>query len=171
LPLQAVVGACLAVGAITAGLDASAAGPEPADDPVWREMDVPAPPAFSTSQLVDIDMGPNVALKFGIDPKAVAIGTDGVIRYVVVASSAAGVSTGLYEGIRCSTGEVKTYARFNEGKWELTRSPEWRSLFNNMAYRHSLALAKQGACDNSSPPRTVSEMVRTMKNPRSELAH
>jgi len=150
---------------------AMAAPPPPPDEPVWSEIEVPAPPAFSTSQLVEIDMGPNVALKFGIDPKAVSIGADGVIRYVVVASSSSGVSTGLYEGIRCATGEVKTYARFNDGKWSTATAPEWRSLFSGAATRHSLALARQGACSDTSTPRSVDEMVRYMKNPRVGVAH
>lgn len=150
---------------------AMAAAPEPADDPVWSEIEAPPPPAFSTSRLIAIDMGPNVALKFGVDPKAVSIGADGVIRYVVVASSPDGNATGLYEGIRCATGEVKTYARFNDGKWNMAKASDWRPLMNNAAYRHSLALARQGACNNTSPPRDADEMVRYMKNPRNETTH
>ena len=147
------------------------AAPEPAEDPVWAEMEVPAPPAFSTAKLIDIDMGPNVALSFGIDPAAASIGKDGVVRYVVVAQSRGGASTAMYEGIKCDTGQVKTYARYNDNKWSLASNPEWRSLFNNAAYRHALAFAKQGACSNTSPPRSINEMVRDMKSPRSDLAH
>lgn len=136
----------------------------------WTEVEVPPAPAFSTRQLIDIDMGPNVALKFGLDPKSVSIGKDDVVRYVVVASSS-GASTGLYEGIRCATGEVKTYGRYNDGSWNMAKSPEWNKLIGNGAYRHSLALAKLGACDQTSPPRSVDEMVRTMKYPRLESTH
>jgi hypothetical protein len=147
------------------------AAPEPADDPVWAEMDVPTPPAFSTAKLIDIDMGPNVALSYGVDPASASIGKDDVVRYVVVAASRGGASTAMYEGIRCNTGQVKTYARYNDNKWNLTSNPEWTSLFNNPPYRHSLAFAKQGACSNTSPPRSIKEMVQDMKAPRSELAH
>jgi hypothetical protein len=147
------------------------AAPVPADEPVWAESEAPAPPAFSTAKLIDIDMGPNVGLSYGVDPATASIGPDGVIRYVVVASSRSGASTGMYEGIRCATGEVKTYARFNDGKWAPAASPEWRTLFNNGTYRHSLAFAQLGACDNTNPPRSIDEMLRTMKSPRSELAH
>jgi hypothetical protein len=161
----------LAAGAALLTATGLMAAPEAAEDPVWAEMEVPAPPAFSTAKLVDIDMGPNVALSFGIDPAAASIGKDGVVRYVVVAQSRGGASTAMYEGIKCDTGQVKTYARYNDNKWSLTSNPEWRSLFNNAAYRHALALAKQGACSNTSPPRSIKEMVSDMKNPRSELAH
>ena len=149
---------------------ANAAGPQPAEEPVWKELETPTPPSFNPAQLIDIDMGPNVALRYGVDPSAVTIGADGVIRYVVVASSA-NASAALYEGIRCSTGEVKTYARFNDGKWDLAKSPEWRSLFNSSGSRHSLALARQGACDNSSPAQSVGDMLQAMKAPRSGMAH
>ncbi len=159
-------GAALAFLALAAG---AAQNPSQlfSDEPtVWAETEVPPPPAFNTGRLIDIDMGPNVALKFGVDPKSVSIGTDDVIRYVLVASSPGGATTGLYEGIRCATAEVKTYARFNDGKWDVAKTAEWRPLINNAAYRHSLALAKQGGCNNTSPPRNADEMVRAMKDPR-----
>ncbi|MDB5894370.1 MAG: hypothetical protein JWQ88_1901 [Rhodoferax sp.] len=169
LTSRLLVAAALTAAAL-AGNYANAAGPEAAEEPVWKEVETPSPPAFNAGQLIDIDVGPNVALRYGVDPGTVAIGNDGVIRYVVVASSA-NASAALYEGIRCATGEVKTYARFNDGKWDLAKSPEWRSLFNNSASRHSLALARQGACDNSSPAQSVRDMVQAMKAPRAGMAH
>ena len=146
-------------------------GPVAADEPVWSEMEAPAPPAFSAAKLVAIDVGPNSAVSFGVDPATVSVGADGVVRYVVVAASRGGASTAMYEGIRCATGEVKTYARFNDGKWQAANGSEWRSLFNNSANRHSMALAKQGACENTSPARNADEMLRTLKSPPSQLAH
>ncbi|APW39052.1 hypothetical protein RD110_19075 [Rhodoferax koreense] len=163
--------AALAALALTAGAAQSTPELRASDDPaVWAETEVPPPPAFSTSQLINIDLGPNVALKFGLDPKSVSIGKDDVVRYVVVATSP-GATTGLYEGIRCATGEVKTYGRYNDGQWNLAKSPEWSRLFGNGAYRHSLALARMGACEQTSPPRSAQDMVRNIKYPRAESTH
>ncbi len=87
-------------------------------DPDWKEAQVPPPPAIRTSGLLALDMGRSTALKFGVDPASLVISKDGVVRYVMVASSASGATNAMYEGIRCATGELKTYARATTtGKW------------------------------------------------------
>ena len=44
----------------------------PTIDPDWKETDAPTAPAFSTSQLLPIEMPSYVSLKFGVDPAPVA---------------------------------------------------------------------------------------------------
>ena len=104
---------------------------------------------------------------YGVDPASISITqSDGVVRYVMVATSASGARNVMYEGIRCSTGEFKTYARYSaDGKWNLVSDPQWRSMFGNMPSKHSLRLAKAGACDNAAPATSVKEIVSRLKNP------
>ena len=59
-------------------------------DPDWKEVDVPPPPAFNKDKLVPVDMPPHVTLKLGVDPATLSISNDGVVRYVMVATSSAG---------------------------------------------------------------------------------
>ncbi|MDD4944117.1 MAG: CNP1-like family protein, partial [Rhodoferax sp.] len=80
-------------------------------DPDWQESEAAAPPAFSAAHLVAIDMPHYVSLKFGVDPATLSITPDGIVRYVMVAQNATGSVNAMYEGIRCATGQVKTYAR------------------------------------------------------------
>lgn len=141
----------------------------PAEDPDWKESEVPAPPAFDVKKLIRIDMERLVELRYGVDPASITINKEGVTRYVMVTTNAEGTVAAMYEGLRCATGEVKIYGRFNEGQWRAIPNPEWRTLFDNPSVRHSLSFARQGACSGTAPPNTVADLVRNLKNPRSDL--
>jgi CNP1-like family len=150
----------LLLGAMTAAL--AQIGP---DDPDWHEEEAPPPPAFSVDKLVMFDGGTiGSSLSYGIDPATLSIGkADGVVRYVLVASGQGSAKNIMYEGIRCSSGEVKTYARFNDGKWRNTTNPEWRSVFAGSASRYAWRLARAGVCDNAAPSGTPAEIARRIK--------
>jgi hypothetical protein len=131
----------------------------------WKEAEVPPPPAFSVSRLLPFDVSPNSSLTFAVDQDSVVVSRDdGVTRYVMVASSKTGARNVLYEGIRCETAEVKTYARYTaEGQWVPVRQPEWKSLFDNMPSKHALRLAKAGMCDGKAPATSTQEVVRQLR--------
>ena len=134
-------------------------------DPDWKESDTPAPPTFSPARLIPLDMPPYVSLKFGIDPNTLAITPDGIVRYVVVATNASGSMTAMYEGIRCATGEFKTYARFNSsGEWDPINEPKWLELTGNQPSKHALAFARQGACESkATTASSTAEIVKALK--------
>lgn len=116
--------------------------------PDWVEAKAPAPPAFTTDHLIPIDMPHYVTLEVGIDPATVSVGTDGVVRFVVVMRNTSGSGTAAYEGIRCTTDEVKTYARTNSaGQWVAIAAPGWRSITDNLPSKHAFAIARQGGCN------------------------
>ena len=158
-------------GLLAVGLSLCAAGSVwaqfAADDPDWKESETPPPPAFSAGKLIQFEVSPTSSLVYGVDPALIRISQrDGVVRYVVVASSAGGATNVMYEGLRCSTGQVKTYARHSEnGGWKSLERAEWTSLFGSAFHRHSLAFAKAGACDNKVVPDSVDALVRRLKNP------
>lgn len=158
--------ASIFAGVLLLGLSTSVRSQFAVDEPEWKEVDVP-PPAFDVGKLVGLDVSPNSSLVYGVDPASISITkSDGVVRYVMVATSASGARNVMYEGIRCSTGEFKTYARYSaDGKWTLVSNPEWRSMFGNMPSKHPLRLAKAGACDNAAPAASVKDMVSRLKNP------
>lgn len=149
------------VGALCFGVAAQLSAP----DPDWKELETPAPPAFELSRLVAFDVSINSALQFGVDPATITIGRDGVVRYVVVARSRSGTVNAMYEGIRCSTGEMRTYARYNASAgWARATDSEWRTVFANAATRHTLMFAKQGGCTGNALPRSVEDIVRSLRN-------
>lgn len=130
----------------------------------WTEEAVPPPPAFATARLLTFDVSQASSLAYGVDPATLRISKDGVLSYVVVARSASGASNVMYEGIRCETGEMKTYARYSpSGVWTPVSKPEWKSMFDNMPSKHALALARAGACDNAAQASSVNEVIRQLK--------
>lgn len=137
------------------------------EEPEWKESVVPQPPAFNVDKLVTFEVSPNSSLVFGVDPASISISkSDGVIRYVMVAASAGGAHNVMYEGIRCSTGEFKTYGRYSpEGHWNMVNNAEWRTMFGNMPSKHPLRFAQAGACDNAALPASVNLLVGRLKNP------
>ena len=135
------------------------------EPPEWKESAAPPAPGFNKNRLLPLDMPHYVTLQFGIDPATLVITPDGIVRYVVVATNATGSLSAMYEGIRCATGEVKTYARFSSnGQWAPIQEPVWRGLNDNLPSRHALALANQGVCESSSiAASSVAAIVSTLK--------
>ena len=131
-------------------------------DPDWKEVDAPPPAPLRTSGLVRIDL-PESMLRFGVDPASVSLSSDGIVRYVVVATSNSGAVNALYEGIRCSTGEMKLYARHNpDSGWVLVKDSGWRALHETRPSRHSLVIARNGACIGGAPNQSAAQIVRDL---------
>jgi len=144
-----------------------------ADEVDWKESAVPPPPSFDVGKLVPFEVSANSSLVFGVDPAAIRISqSDGLVRYVVVATSASGARNVMYEGIRCGTGEFKTYGRYSpEGRWSMIDNAEWRSMFGNLPSKHALRFAQAGACDNAAVPISVNALIARLKNPNFQVIH
>ncbi|OGB29914.1 MAG: hypothetical protein A3F78_18350 [Burkholderiales bacterium RIFCSPLOWO2_12_FULL_61_40] len=154
-----VVGLCMACLAQYAGAQNTM------ENPNWVEEQVPPPPAYSKANLIPIEMPLYVSLKIGVDPNTVAVGGDGIVRYVVVMLNATGTANAAYEGIRCFTDEVKTYARVgSSGEWTINTDPQWKPVNGNMPSRHAQAIARQGACDARLAPSTVDVLKALKRN-------
>jgi CNP1-like family len=137
-----------------------------ADDPDWKETEVPPPPAFDLKRLVSVDISVQSQLKWGVDPATIVINkADGVVRYVVVAQSGSGVVNAMYEGIRCNKAEFRRYARHNpDSGWVAVSGSEWTPLRQTGTSRHPETLARQGICDGAAPISSVAEAVRRLRN-------
>ncbi len=140
-----------------------------ATDPDWKESDVPAPAALNLKDLLPFEVVKISNLSWALDPTAVKIVGDGLVRYVAVARSASGTLNALYEAINCSNGEVKTYARIVSkeaevaGKaWVVVADPKWISIYDAPS-KHALTLAKQGVCTGNTAAQNVNEIVTSLK--------
>ncbi|MBG9389991.1 CNP1-like family protein [Caenimonas aquaedulcis] len=134
-------------------------------DPDWKEVEAPPPGALVVDGAIPLEM-PRSLLRFGVAPASVSIGADGIVRYVVVATSASGAVNGLYEGIRCNTGEFKVYARHNPGSgWVIAKDAQWKSLHETHVSAHSLAIARTGACIGHGTNQTASAILRDLRRP------
>ena len=139
----------------------------PQEEAEWKETEVPPAPAFDVNKLLTFDVAASSTLIYGVDPATIQISPkDGLVRYVMVASGSSGARNVLYEGIRCATGEYKTYARYSsDGKWITATEPQWKSMYQNAPSKHPLRFAQAGACDNASAAQSVSNVVMRLKTP------
>lgn len=139
----------------------------------WKEADVPPPPAYDMAKLLTFDVARSSSLVFGVDPASFSISKgDGIVRYVMVASNSGGAKNAMYEGLRCTTGEVKTYARAKpDGTWVMVAKPEWKSVYDPSIARHSLHFAQAGACQGATPVSSVRELVRMLTTPLSAMSN
>ena len=141
-----------------------------ADNPDWKESDAPPAPQFDMARLLSFDVAAASSLRFGVDPATISITPDGLVRYVVVASNSSGAMNAMYEGVRCATSEVRTYARFTtSGGWKPVVNSDWQSLAVTTLPRHSSILAKLAFCTGGRAPQaSVDRIVRTLKGTLNE---
>lgn len=131
-------------------------------DPDWKEVDAPQPAPLRRDGLLRIEI-PESTLRFGVDPASLTLTSDGIVRYVVVATSSTGAVNGFYEGIRCSTAESRLYARHNPDRgWVPVQDSQWRSLHEARPSRHTLVIARNGACLGGAPNQSAAQIVRDL---------
>ncbi len=132
----------------------------------WKEDAAPPPPAYDAGRMIEFENGAGTELRWGVDPQTIAIGSDDVVRYVVIARSASGASNAFYEGLRCAQGMFKTYARAAaDGQWRPVADPQWQDLSTSRPSSHESVLARNYICDNSARPTNVDEILRRFRNP------
>ncbi len=131
----------------------------------WQEKATEAPRTFSVDKLQAFTVTQGSALTYGIDPETLTVGEDWVVRYVLVARSASGALNVLYEGIRCNSGEVKTYARWdnNRSAWHTPSNSEWKPMSFGGATRPAMILAKEGLCNGNAVNGNPRKMLATLK--------
>lgn len=134
-------------------------------DPDWEELQAPPPPVYDLGRQIAFEiLHASNELKWGVDPKTISVGSDGVTRYVVMATSSSGSTNVFFEAINCLRGEVKTYARVNQaGQWSMMEPAPWKGLNSGLPSRHALALARTAFCDGTTARTDVDEMVRRLK--------
>lgn len=130
----------------------------------WAESAVPPAPAFDAGRVLPIGMPPYTSLKIGVDPQTLQITPEGIVRYVVVATSSSGAVNAFYEGVRCETDESRTYARWTGGSWQAVETQEWRRI-PDVTTNHTKALAQQGLCRGRAPRVNTADMVRELRRP------
>ena len=136
------------------------------DDPDYKESETPNAPAFEPSRLIGFEVSANSSLRFGVDPQTMSISKDGILRYVVVARSSSGTINAMYEGMRCSTGEFKTYARYNPSSgWNKVADPQWVAMIGSPNSGHAYQFSRQGGCPDGGTPIRADDVVRELRKP------
>jgi hypothetical protein len=131
----------------------------------WQEAEVsfPAPPQLE--KLLPLKTEANAGMRFAVDPEALAIGSDGVVRYTVVATSAGGARNVSYEGIRCKTFERRVYGYNHKDSWNKSRNSKWERIVRGERNGYADTLALDFFCQSTTQVGTVDEIIaRIRKN-------
>jgi len=134
----------------------------------WVEAQVTLPPSPLEADLIEFDGGPANPNRFYIDGKNLAPGPDGVMRYTLVVVTPSGVRNTSHEGIRCKTGERRTYAVGRaDGSWaESTGS--WQAVRASAYNRHHAILMRQCFCDLVVMHRDTTLVRANLRNTRAQ---
>lgn len=84
---------------------------------------------------------------YQIELNSLTLGSDEVIRMVLVQTSTTGVQNVSFEGVRCKTGERKLYAFLkSDGTWNEYHQARWQAIQNFASAKHIVTLAKNFLC-------------------------
>ena len=132
----------------------------------WQESDVPLPGPVQRDRLIPFDMGTRTELQFSVDASSIAVGSDRVLRYILVARSSSGAENILYDGLRCETGEARNYARWNnhEQRWvPHSGTAPWRPLAGVAASLPAARLAYLAFCEGRTPTEPLSRLLSDLR--------
>ncbi|WP_019141964.1 CNP1-like family protein [Noviherbaspirillum massiliense] len=137
----------------------------------WQEIAVQFPSAPNNENLLPFYVSPTATQSFAIDAHSVSVGTDGVIRYTLVARSEEGATNISYEGVRCQSFEKKLYAFGRpDGSWSRSRRNQWEPIPTKVANRQHAALALDYFCQGNTVAGKAEDIVKRIryKQPLSE---
>lgn len=136
-------------------------------DKPWQEIAIQLPPAPKQEDLLPFYVSLAATQSFAIDAKSITVGSDGVIRYTLVAISDAGAKNISYEGIRCASYERKLYAfGQSDGSWSRSRRDQWERIGSHAINRQHAALSKDYFCQELTVAGKAEEIVERIRNKR-----
>lgn len=137
-------------------------------DKPWQEVAVQLPQAPEAENLLPFYVSATATQAFAVDAESLSVGTDGVVRYTLVATSNAGARNVSYEGIRCSSYEKKSYAFGRpDGSWSRSRRDSWQPIEGNAANRQHAALASGYFCQESTVAGKATDIAFRLRNNQS----
>jgi len=116
--------------------------PDHVEDYVWQEQGVKIPPYPKEDDLLELRFEhPGSRFQFSIDPDAISLGEDGVVRYTLVLRSSSGSKNIMYEGMHCTERQYKTYAwGTRKNQFRRLSKPRWQNIESGRGnwFRHDL---------------------------------
>lgn len=115
----------------------------------WQEARTVLPPAPRAEDLLRIEApSAHAGFEYFIDRRSLRLGTDGVMRYTVVARSPAGATNAFHEGLRCFDDTVRTYGfASSDGVLRPVAREEWHLLATRGARGYQNYLGNVIMCD------------------------
>ncbi len=137
------------------------------EERAWEEQQAQLPPYPKQENLVRINLGAAASFDFFVDAVSVGVGSDGVVRYSLIAKSSSGALNVSFEGIRCSTRERKLYGfGRSDGTWSKARSSEWTPITRVQVNVQHAALADDYFCPMRGIVRSADEAISALRRGR-----
>jgi CNP1-like family len=131
----------------------------------WNELKPNLPSYPREQDLLPFEVGGASANRFYIDSASISPGEDGVIRYTLVVKSPQGATNVSFEGMRCTTRELKRYAfGRGDGTWAKSRDEAWRPIVYQDSNPHHAVLYRDFFCPDLVPVRSQREAVDALKS-------
>lgn len=120
----------------------------------WKEQNIELPAYPDAKHYVEVPLQlAGSGLEMFIDEPSLAVGKDGVTRYILMLRSSTGTENLFYEGIRCTTQEWRSYAYgTTAGEWQLLGETPWQTIRNLGVERYRMSLYHYYLCDPISGP-------------------
>jgi len=121
------------------------------------------PPYPKADHLLEFNVAAITSFRFFIDASSLSVGSDGVVRYVLVARSPSGAQNVSYEGIRCKGASYRLYATGRRnGTWTEARDDRWRPIGQGSADWHR-ALSDDYFCPRGGMIASATEGISALK--------
>ena len=138
------------------------------------EAKVPLPQYPKPENYLPFEVSATTAFSFFVDAKSISVGSDGVVRYTLIAKSPEGVLNVSFEGMRCTDGEFRVYAFGSTGNsWYEVRNSKWEAIRASPRNAQRAVLYRDYFCPVTGDIGTAEEGVRALKsggNPRATLS-
>jgi hypothetical protein len=133
----------------------------------WRETQSPLPPWPGDADLLEFKLESPASdpFRYFIDKTHLTTGSDGVVRYTLVAEGNSGTRNLSVEGIRCTPrGEYKVYAYGGAGKFTAIDGGAWQPIASPMADVYRKELWQYHLCiPREFKPRPKKDMIRSLQ--------
>lgn len=150
--------ALFGLSAVSIALTAFADFEEDYETRQWQELEVQLPAAPKQASLLPFYVSAATENQFFVDGATLSVGSDGVVRYVLLILSPQGGRNVTFEGMRCETRERRIYASGRlDGSWSKARKNEWVRIQDVYANRHHAALFLEYFCPVGNIVRDASE--------------
>ena len=107
----------------------------------WQEIEIQFPSGISEESLQPFYVSAATDNRFFIDLATLSVGSDGVVRYVLLVVTSEGARNVTFEGLRCASQERRIYATGRrDGSWSKSRNSSWVRIQNVYGNRHHAAL-------------------------------
>ncbi|MBE0622279.1 MAG: CNP1-like family protein [Burkholderiales bacterium] len=137
------------------------------------EVQVSLPQYPKPENYLPFEVSATTPFAFSIDAKSLSVGADGVVRYTLIAKSAAGALNISFEGMRCADRQYRIYAFGTADKtWHGARNSKWQTIRLDSRNAQRVVLYSDYFCPFAAPIASAEEALRALKsggNPRSGL--